>query len=201
MRRLSHQTSQYAHAAGSVGRARGAGRAGSRSMKRLNVLIVDDQPINRKLLTAQLEAEGHTVLEAAHGGEALAVLERESVDVIISDILMPVMDGYRLCGHIRSSERHHDLPFIFYTATYTSPGDEELCLQIGANRYLRKPVAIQQLLNAIEESLDSNFAHLDATIKTEDILKEYSERLVFKLEQKNVELAAASDRLTLQATA
>ncbi len=170
-------------------------------MKPLNILIVDDQAINRRLLTAQLEAEGHTVLQAEHGVEALAVLERSTVDIVISDILMPVMDGYRLCGHVRNSVRHRDLPFIFYTATYTSPADEELCLQLGASRYLRKPVGIQQLVTAIEESLASRSSPPTITIQAEDILKEYNERLIFKLEQKNVELAAASDRLTLQATA
>lgn len=102
-------------------------------MKPLKILIVDDQPINRRLLTAQLEAEGHTVIAAGNGVEALALLESTTVDVLISDILMPVMDGYRLCGHIRSSERHRDLPFIFYTATYTSPADEEFYRQLGAN--------------------------------------------------------------------
>jgi PAS domain S-box-containing protein len=170
-------------------------------MKSLKILIVDDQPLNRKLLTAQLEGEGHTVLEAGHGGEALAVLERATVDVIISDILMPVMDGYRLCGQVRASERHRNLPFIFYTATYTSPADEELCLQLGANKYLRKPVGIADLTAAIEESLGATFSHPEITVDAEDILKEYSERLVFKLEQKNVELAAAADQLNLQAAA
>jgi PAS domain S-box-containing protein len=170
-------------------------------MKPLTVLIVDDQPINRRLLTAQLEAEGHAVVQAAHGAEAVDLLERTTVDVVISDILMPVMDGYTLCGQVRSSERHRSLPFIFYTATYTSPADEEFCMQLGANRYLRKPVGIEELLTAIEESIASEPSHPEVTIEQENILKEYSERLVFKLEQKNVELAAASDRLTLQAAA
>ena len=173
-------------------------------MKPLKILIVDDQPLNRKLLTAQLEGEGHTVLEAAHGGEALALLnnlERDTVDLIISDILMPVMDGYRLCGEVRASERHRHLPFIFYTATYTSPADEEFCLQLGANKYLRKPVGVQEMTAALEEALGAAISSPEVTVDAGDILKEYSERLVFKLEQKNVELAEASDRLTLQATA
>jgi CheY-like chemotaxis protein len=64
-------------------------------MKPLTILIVDDHPINLKLLRAQLEAEGHAVVEAANGAEALALMDRKTVDVIVSDILMPVMDGYR----------------------------------------------------------------------------------------------------------
>jgi PAS domain S-box-containing protein len=167
-------------------------------MKPLTILIVDDLPINRKLLTAQLAAEGHTVLAAEHGAEALSILERTAVDVTISDILMPVMDGYQLCAAVRNSARLRDLPFIFHTATYTSPADEELCMQLGANRYLRKPVGARQLLAAIEESLGSPAPR--PQVAAADVL-EYNERLVFKLEQKNVELADAADRLSLQATA
>ena len=60
----------------------------------MNILVVDDSETNRKLLRVNLETEGHTILEAADGLEALATLEREKVDAIISDILMPNMDGY-----------------------------------------------------------------------------------------------------------
>jgi two-component system cell cycle sensor histidine kinase/response regulator CckA len=164
-------------------------------MKPLKILIVDDLPLNRKLLTAQLEGEGHTVLQAAHGGEAMAMLEQTTVDLLISDILMPVMDGYRLCALVRASERHRDLPFIFYTATYTSPADEELCLQLGANKYLRKPIGVQQMTAAIQESLGLTPFRPPSNVQAEEILKEYSERLIFKLEQRNVELAAALEQL------
>ncbi len=170
-------------------------------MKPLNILIVDDQPINRRLLTAQLEAEGHTVVQASQGVEALAALARTEIDLIISDILMPVMDGYRLCAHVRQHDRFRELPFIFYTATYTSPADEEFCRQLGANAYLRKPIPAEQLLAAVEAALGSPSARPEVKIEAENILKEYTERLVFKLEQKNVELADASGRLMLQATA
>src|SRR4029077_1776946 len=91
------------------------------SMKPLKILIVDDLPINLKLLKAQLEAEGHFVLEASNGAEGLAVLESHEVDVIGSDILMPIMDGYRFCYEVRSRERLRELPFIIYTASYVSP--------------------------------------------------------------------------------
>src|SRR6266446_2836275 len=97
----------------------------------MNILIVDDSPTNLLLLRFNLESGGHTVCEAADGVEALALLNREHVDVIISDILMPRMDGYRLCHEVRKSERLCAIPFIFHTATYTSPGDEKLCLDLG----------------------------------------------------------------------
>ena len=91
----------------------------------MRLLIVDDHPTNLNLLRAQLEGEGHMVFDAADGMEALDVLKRQPVDVVISDILMPRMDGYRLCHEVRKSERLCEIPFIFYTSAYTSPADEK----------------------------------------------------------------------------
>jgi two-component system, cell cycle sensor histidine kinase and response regulator CckA len=164
-------------------------------MTPLTVLIADDRSINLRLLRAQLEAEGHTVIEASNGAEALAALETAGVDLIISDILMPVMDGYRFCGEVRRSPRHLHLPFIFYTATYTSPADEQLCTQLGADKYLRKPVPVDELLAAIDEVMAAPRRKAALALEGEDVLKEYNERLIFKLEQKNDELAKASDEL------
>ena len=100
-------------------------------------------PRTSELLRVMLEAEGVKVLQAADGVEALAVLEREPVDAVISDILMPRMDGYRLCYEVRASPRFFALPFIFYTATYTSPGDEKFSLELGADKFLEKPAPSQ----------------------------------------------------------
>ena len=111
----------------------------------MNLLIVDDIPTDLKLLCVQLEAEGHVVFGAHDGVDALALLERQRVDVVISDVLMPRMDGYRLCHEIRKHARLHDLPVIIYTSTYTSPGDEKLALDMGANKYLKKPASVATL--------------------------------------------------------
>lgn len=170
-------------------------------MNALRILIVDDHPINLKLLRAELETEGHTVLEAANGAEALALLDRERVDVVVSDILMPVMDGYRLCYEIRRSDRHRNLAFIAYTATYLSPSDEKLTLDLGADKYIRKPAPIEELTRAIREALSNPRRQPTATIDDAGTLKEYSERLVRKLEEKNIELGRANERLELQSAA
>jgi PAS domain S-box-containing protein len=170
-------------------------------VKPLNVLIVDDQAINLRLLRAELEAEGHTVFEAWNGEEGLAVLDREPIDVIISDILMPVMDGYRFCHEVRRSRQHHDLPFIVYTSTYLSPSDEKLSLDLGADRYLRKPASIEELVRTIRETLTEPRHQPTTALESDDILKEYNAGLVAKLEKKNVELSTAVSQLTLQTTA
>ena len=100
-----------------------------------------------------LEAENFEVVEAPDGLQALAILEGGGIDAIISDILMPHMDGYRLCQEVRKSERCRNMPFIFYTATYTSPGDEKLCYDLGGDKYLRKPATRDVLLAALCEAM------------------------------------------------
>jgi diguanylate cyclase (GGDEF)-like protein/PAS domain S-box-containing protein len=160
----------------------------------MKLLIVDDQPTNRKLLRAQLEAEGHGVVEAGHGIEALEVLERDSVDGVISDILMPNMDGFRLCLEIRKRRKHSRMPFVFYTSTYKSPQDRQLALTVGADHYLTKPCATRVILGALEEAMQKTRDRIavSAAQHTEvEVLKQYNEALVRKLEERNTELEEA----------
>lgn len=163
----------------------------------MNILIVDDQPTNLKLLRAQLETEGHVVVGAADGVEALAELDRARPDAVISDILMPRMDGYRLCYEMRATDRFRDIPFLFYSATYTSPVDEQLCYDLGANKYLAKPAPPGALLAALKEITEAGGRPRAPIVPPDEmfVLKEYNERLVAKLEEKNDELAATVERL------
>lgn len=165
------------------------------------ILIVDDIPMNVKLLRAQLEGEGNIVVSASNGVEALAILNREPVDVIISDILMPDMDGYRLCYEVRSSDQFEQLPFIFHTATYTSPADEKLSMEMGADKYLCKPYSIADLMRAIEEAQRMPRRRPPLSPDAADVLKEYSERMISKLEEKNIELNEAFKALSLRTMA
>ncbi len=164
-------------------------------MNHMTVLVTDDNATSRKLLRAQLEAEGITVAEAPDGREALAVLHRQSVDAIISDVLMPRMDGFRLCYEVRNAEPSRDLPFIIYTSTYLSAADEKLALELGADRYLRKPAPAAALLDALKEAAAGSVRRPAARLTEADVLKEYSERLVRKLEEKNTELETAQAEL------
>jgi signal transduction histidine kinase len=164
----------------------------------MKILITDDSPTNLKLLRAVLESENFEVVEAADGAQALDVLEGESVDAIISDILMPRMDGYRLCYEVRKNKRWQALPFIFYTATYTSPGDEKLCFDLGGDKYLQKPASADTILTALREATNAPrrpAPNRMAALSETEVMREYSERLVSKLEAKNVELAKAKDYL------
>ena len=162
----------------------------------MNLLIVDDHPTNLKLLRAQLEFEGHAVFEAHDGVDALALLERQPVDAVISDILMPRMDGYRLCHEIRTHARLHDLPVILCTSTYTSPGDEKLVLDVGADKYLKRPISREAIVTALHEVIaQPHAAPRPEALQEIEVLKEYSERMVSKLEEKTTELMATYEEL------
>jgi diguanylate cyclase (GGDEF)-like protein len=164
----------------------------------MTILVVDDQPINRKLLRAQLEAKGHAVLEAVDGIEALAVLEREPVDAVISDILMPRMDGYRFCHTIRQHPKFSVLPVILYTNTYDSGSDRQLAKTMGADGYVIKPAPVSVMLDALHEAIQKAAERRRPQSPQADeayVLQEYSEVLVQKLEERNTELQEALERL------
>jgi PAS domain S-box-containing protein len=161
----------------------------------MNLLIVDDDPTSLKLLRAQLESEGHAVFEAYDGVEALALLEHQRVDAVISDVLMPRMDGYRLCYEIRKHARLHDLPIIIYTSTYTSLDDEKLALDVGADKYLKKPVSLETIIAALHEvTAMPHAARHPKALQEIELPKEYSEKLVSKLKERNAELMAAENK-------
>jgi PAS domain S-box-containing protein len=120
----------------------------------MKILIVDDNPDSRIFLERALRAEGHTVEAASNGLQAFDLITRSRPDMIISDILMPEMDGYELCRRIKSDERYHTIPFIFYSATYTDSEDEKLALSLGASKFIVKPMEIESLLHMIDEVLD-----------------------------------------------
>src|SRR5688572_21505586 len=148
----------------------------------MKVLVVDDIAGNLKLLRVTLEGEGIAVGEAVDGVTALAALRGDKFDAVISDILMPRMDGYRLCREIRLDPRLRDLPFIAYTSTYLSPGDEQLALRSGADRYLRKPAPVGILLRMLDELLQPGFVSRSESQPPDDplVMHEYNTVLVRK---------------------
>lgn len=163
----------------------------------MNILIVDDVPVNRKLLRATLEAEGYSTFEAAEGAEALQVLERESVQAVITDILMPNMDGFRFCQEVRKLDQFRSLPIIVYTSTYTSPADAQLAESVGADKYLTKPAPTATLLQTLDDALRRQTAHpAPAPDEETQVLRQYNKALVDKLEEKNTDLRQALDTLS-----
>ncbi|WP_430468393.1 sigma 54-interacting transcriptional regulator [Winogradskyella ouciana] len=156
------------------------------------VLIVDDTYENLYLLRVILSEAGYNVIEAKDGKEGLSQLNEHSVHAIISDILMPVMDGYMFCQACKKEERFKDIPFLFYTSTYTEKLDEDFAIKLGADYFLRKPQDQEKIPSLIEELLAKKPSKKNS-VKEEDfteqeVLRLYSKRLISKLEQKNLDL-------------
>jgi PAS domain S-box-containing protein len=163
----------------------------------MRILVVDDNPTNRKILRLMLEAEGHRPIEAANGVEALEKLASADVDAVISDVLMPKMDGYRFCYEVRSNVELRGIPIVIYSATYTSRADEDLATRVGADRFVRRPAPSAAILEALGDAVRSRKSvRREPPLGGLDVLKEYSDRLVLELEKKNLELESAKDLLS-----
>ncbi|MFA6743534.1 MAG: PAS domain S-box protein, partial [Candidatus Neomarinimicrobiota bacterium] len=168
----------------------------------MTILIVDDMLDGRTMLATFLEKNGYQVLGTANGKEALEVLEKQSVDLIITDILMPEMDGYMLCKQIKSDKRWMHIPIIIYSATFTTRQDEIFAIKLGANRFVRKPVDTDSFLNIIRNLIEKGSnGTLDVTQlkfkKEEDVFKLYNERIIHKLEDSESRYKSIFENMTI----
>ncbi|AZR79647.1 hypothetical protein BtSCAC15_26370 [Bacillus thuringiensis] len=119
-------------------------------MKRISILIADDEAEIADLIEIHLEKEGYHVVKAADGEEAIHIIETQPIDLVILDIMMPKMDGYEVTRQIRT--KHH-MPIIFLSAK-TSDFDKVTGLVLGADDYMtKKPIDISELLIQLEEEL------------------------------------------------
>jgi CheY-like chemotaxis protein len=117
-----------------------------------NVLIAEDNAVNRELLRELLEARGYTVVEACDGQEALRMIEQIHPDILLLDIGMPVMDGFAVMHKIRENPRLATLPVLAVTA-YAMQGDQEKIMKSGFNGYLSKPIDARSLAEQLERLL------------------------------------------------
>ncbi|HLO13581.1 MAG TPA: HD domain-containing phosphohydrolase [Anaerolineales bacterium] len=164
------------------------------------ILIVDDQEENLYLLKTLLEGDGYQVIEAANGAEALELARVNPPNMIITDILMPVMDGFSLCQEWKKDERLKNIPFVFYTATYTDPKDEELALSLGASRFIIKPVETDEFISILRQVIaeaESGVlaAPRNSLAEEASFYRMYNEALIRKLEDKTLQLESANRAL------
>ena len=167
------------------------------------MLIVDDNSQNLYMLQVLLAGNGFEVDTAANGVEALEKVHSNPPDLIVSDILMPKMDGFALCRACKQDPQLKDIPFIFYTATYTDPQHKEFALSLGAERFVIKPQEPDKFLVMIKETIEDHKAGRLGTANERiagetEYYQQYSAALVGKLEGKVVQLEKANHALELE---
>lgn len=159
------------------------------------ILIADDVAENRYMLLTLFRSRGYDVEAAENGALALQMALKSPPDVIVTDILMPVMDGFELCRRWRIEPTLKEIPFVFYTATYTDEKDERFALSLGAWRFLVKPQRAEVLMSAVQEVLEEARLASPATAakplgEEMEVLRQYNDTLFRKLESKVSQLAS-----------
>lgn len=161
----------------------------------MKILVVDDNADDRRVLRYIIEAHGHEVVVAGDGQEGLAMAASCMPDLIISDALMPVTDGYQFLRNIKQDERLSSIPFIFYSATYKGGRDVELAISLGASGFIIKPKEPAELWEEVEqifaESRQEKVITPSLIEENTEYLKRYSDVVATKLEEKVRELESA----------
>jgi PAS domain S-box-containing protein len=164
------------------------------------ILAVDDDDMYRRMIEKFLSKRGCGVVTASNGIEALEAARSHPPDLVLSDILMPVMDGFTLCRQWQRDPELCSIPFVFFSATYTDPKDEELGLNLGASKFVRKAGELNTIWQTIEPLLKNDFNSVaeQCQLPVEDErqnLQQYNERLIHKLEAKMVQLQETQSAL------
>jgi CheY-like chemotaxis protein len=153
------------------------------------LLVVEDIPDILKLLDATLQFKGYRVLTARNGEEALEAIKKERPLMVITDILMPKMDGFSLVHTLRIDSETRDIPVIFLSATYIAPEDKTFALNIGATRFIEKPIDLEQFMQTISELLIQGVPASQESLTEPDFYTGYRKRLKTKLNQKMTQIA------------
>ncbi|MCW2244576.1 signal transduction histidine kinase/CheY-like chemotaxis protein [Azospirillum fermentarium] len=153
----------------------GGGAAGTVSgLYRGRILLVEDVPMNRELVTRMLQGAGHTVETATDGAQAVEAVAKGGADLVLMDVLMPVMDGLEATRRIRAAG--HTLPILALTAT-VRPEDVADCQEAGMNGHLPKPVDRDALLMAVQRWLRAGRADAAAPVSREEAAARHSASL------------------------
>ena len=153
------------------------------------LLIVEDDPDILKLLQTTLTFRGYRVVTARNGREGLDIVRADRPAIVIADIMMPKLDGFGLVHRLRLDPQTCDIPVVFITATYVAPEDKEFALNIGATRFLQKPVDLDAFLKTIQELLHSTLPLAIEPMHELNFYEGYRQRLEIKLDQKNRQIA------------
>ena len=168
--------------------------------EKYRILITEDRSDDRLLLRKIVESMGYDVLEAVDGQEGLEMARIHKPDLIISDGLMPKMDGFCFLRNIAKDKELSNIPFIFYSAVYHYDKDTKLAIALGARAFIEKPIEptvfMDKLKSIIQENKEKGGPKPVVLIEEEEeYLKRYSEVVATKLEEKVVELEKVNENL------
>jgi PAS domain S-box-containing protein len=166
-----------------------------RKERSMRILIVDDNANDRRLLRLIFERHGfHSILEAEEGEKGIELVRSTGADLIVSDVLMPRMDGFRFLWTLKRDDHLRGIPFVFYSAVYTALKDEALAFRLGADGFItrpKEPDAFWREMAPILESASSGTKRsppADMLAEEREYLQKYSEVVAGKLEEKVREL-------------
>jgi CheY-like chemotaxis protein len=160
------------------------------------ILVVEDVPNVLELLEVTLRFKGYPVLTARNGQEALEKVASEHPALVITDILMPKMDGYALAHRLRTDPKTRQTPLIFLSATYVTPEDKQFAISLGAVRFIEKPIDTEEFLLTVAELLTQGPDPLPEPLGEHEFYTGYRERLEHKLRHKNTQIARTENLLT-----
>jgi diguanylate cyclase (GGDEF)-like protein len=158
------------------------------------IIVADANPLDRQIYIALLGNFGHRLIEAADGVEVLELARTELPDLIITDLLMPNMDGFTLVRRLRAEPLLAGVPVIFHTSHYDKTEIHRLARASGVDHILRKPAEPQAILRAVNESLRKP-ARVTKLPQTGQLQREHLQLLANKLYEKVSELEDANTRL------
>jgi CheY-like chemotaxis protein len=156
-----------------------------------HILVVEDVPNILELLEVTLRFKGYQVVTARNGQEALEKIKQERPALIITDILMPTMDGYAFVHELRANPANMDIPVIFLSATYVTPEDKTFAMSLGATQFIEKPIDTEEFLLTIAELLMQKQPTAPVPLNNESFYSGYRARLENKLRHKNNQVARA----------
>lgn len=160
------------------------------------ILVVEDIPNILELLEVTLRFKGYPVITATNGEEALTQVAQEYPALIITDILMPKMDGFSLVHSLRSNPLTNHIPIIFLSATYVTPEDKAFAMRLGAIRFIEKPIDTEDFLLTIAEVLTQGASVIPLPISEREFYQGYRQRLESKLRHKNTQISRTERLLT-----
>lgn len=152
------------------------------------ILVVEDVPNILDLLDVTLRFKGYPVITASNGAEALEMVPEQPPALVITDIMMPRMDGYTLAFNLRRNPETSHIPIIFLSATYVTPEDKDFAMSLGAVRFMEKPVDTEDFLLTVAEVLTNPKSALSPPMDKQQFMDGYRRRLEVKLGHKNAQI-------------